>query len=125
ALARLPARQRPPYQALGAIGGALSNPAASGPGLYLIEFSVDNQPRAYSGQTRDLRQRLQQHLLCARMMGLSLAKHKVYVAQMPTLSDPQRRALERRIHTDMFANNANVLTNQRREMEQEILGYEW
>jgi hypothetical protein len=125
AVARLPARQRPPYQALGAIGGALGNPAASGPGLYLIEFTVNNQPRAYSGQTKDLRRRLQQHLLCAQMMGLSLANHQVYVAQMPTLSDPRRRALEKRIHTDMLANNANVLTNQRREMEQELLGDEW
>ena len=124
-MGRLPATQRPAYQALGPITGALTQAAASGPGLYLIEFTSNGRQRAYSGQTDDLRRRLQQHLLCGQMMGLPLAGHQVYVAPLPKLSDTQRRALERRIHGDMFAHSAGVLTNQRRELEMEVLGNEW
>lgn len=124
-LTRLPAAERPAYQALGAVGAALGDPRAAGPGLYLIEFFSDGRPRAYSGQTADLRRRLRQHALCAQMMGLSLAGHQVYVAPAPALSAFQRRALERRIHDDMFARHGGVLTNQRRELEMEVLGRQW
>lgn len=124
-LARLPAAQRPVYQALGPIVAALANPASAGAGLYLIEFQADGRQRAYSGQSANMRRRLQQHLLCARMLGLPVAGHQVYVAPMATLSPTQRRDLERRIHTDMMAQRPGVLTNQRRELELELLGPGW
>jgi hypothetical protein len=124
AIGRLPAAQRPAYVALGPITGALRDPRATGPGFYLIEFTVNGVQRAYSGQTGNLRRRLQQHALCGQMMGLPLASHSVYVAQS-SLPEAQRRAVEYRIHDDMFRTSAGVLTNQRRELEAELFGHEW
>lgn len=124
AIARLPAAQRPAYVALGPITAALRDSRATGPGFYLIEFTVNGVQRAYSGQTGNLRRRLQQHALCGQMMGLPLASHSVYVAQSG-LPEPQRRAVEYRIHDDMFRTAAGVLTNQRRELEAELFGHEW
>ena len=124
-LNRLPASQRPAYLALGSVTAAISDPRSAAPGLYLIEFTSNGQRRAYSGQSGNVRKRLQQHLLCARMLGLSLAGHQVYVAPLPALGAAQRRAMEQRIHTDMFARNGGVLTNQRRELELELLGPQW
>lgn len=123
-LGRLPVAQRPPYVALGSLTSALRDPRATGAGFYLIEFTVNGVQRAYSGQTGNLRRRLQQHALCGQMMGLPLAAHAVYVAQSG-LPEAQRRALERRIHDDMFRTSAGVLTNQRRELEAELFGNEW
>jgi hypothetical protein len=124
-LARLPAAQRPPYQALGTIAAAIADPRSTGPGLYLIEFTSAGRRRAYSGQSGNVRTRLLQHQLCARMLGLSLAGHQVYVAALPALNPAQRRALEHRIHTDMLTRQQGVLTNQRRELEVGLLGAEW
>jgi hypothetical protein len=124
-LTRLPASQRPAYRALGTVAAAISDPRSAGPGLYLIEFSSNGQRRAYSGQSANMRKRLQQHLLCARMLGLSLAGHQVYVAPLPAVAPAQRRAIEERIHTDMFARSGGVLTNQRRELELRLLGPQW
>jgi hypothetical protein len=124
-LARLPTSQRPAYQALGAIAAAIADPRSSGPGLYLIEFTSAGRRRAYSGQSGNVRTRLLQHQLCARMLGLSLAGHQVYVASLPALNQAQRRALEHRIHSDMLARQQGVLTNQRRELEVGLLGAEW
>ena len=124
-LARMPAAQRPAYQALGAIAAAIADPRSAGPGLYLIEFTSDGRRRAYSGQSDNVRTRLQQHLLCARMLGLSLTGHSVSVAPLPTLAKDRRRALEKAIHSDMFAHHRGVLTNQRRELELGLLGSEW
>ncbi|MES2256933.1 MAG: hypothetical protein V4724_00370 [Pseudomonadota bacterium] len=123
-LGRLPAAQRPAYLALGALTGALRDARATGPGFYLIEFTVNGRQRAYSGQTNNLRRRLQQHALCGQMMGLPLTAHQVYVAPS-SLSDAQRRAVESRIHDDMFRNQAGVLTNQRRELEVQLFGSGW
>ncbi|MBC7454596.1 MAG: GIY-YIG nuclease family protein [Massilia sp.] len=124
-LTRLPAGQRPAYLALGAVTTAISDPRSAAPGLYLIEFTSNGQRRAYSGQSSNVRKRLQQHLLCARMLGLSLTGHQVYVAPLPSLGPAQRRAMEQRIHTDMFARSGGVLTNQRRELELSLLGPQW
>jgi len=124
-LTRLPAGQRPAYLSLGAVTTAISDPRSAAPGLYLIEFTSNGQRRAYSGQSSNVRKRLQQHLLCARMLGLSLTGHQVYVAPLPSLGPAQRRAMEQRIHTDMFARSGGVLTNQRRELELSLLGPQW
>lgn len=124
-LTRLPAGQRPAYQALGTVAAAIGNPRSAGPGLYLIEFSSNGRQRAYSGHSGNVRKRLQQHLLCARMLGLSLSGHQVFVAPLPKVIPAQRRAIEARIHDDMFARSGGVLTNQRREMEMELLGPQW
>jgi hypothetical protein len=123
-IGRLPAAQRPAYIALGAITSALRDPRATGAGFYLIEFTVNGVQRAYSGQTGNLHRRLQQHALCGQMMGLPLSAHSVYVAPSG-LQDAQRRAIEYRIHDDMFRTSAGVLTNQRRELEAELFGNEW
>jgi hypothetical protein len=124
-LARLPSAQRPVYQVLGAISAAIADPRSAGPGLYLIEFSKDGRRRAYSGQSGNVRKRLLQHQLCARMLGLSLAAHQVHVAPLPALNPAQRRALEQRIHGAMLVRQQGVLTNQRRELEVGLLGTGW
>jgi hypothetical protein len=121
-LARMPGA--PNYLALGNLVSALRSPRTAGSGFYLIEFTVNGKRRAYSGQTGNLRRRLQQHALCGQMMGLPLAEHQVYVAPS-SQSAEQRRAMEYRIHDDMFTRHPGVLTNQRRELELELLGQEW
>ncbi|UMR29178.1 hypothetical protein MJ904_19055 [Massilia sp. MB5] len=123
-LGRLPAAQRPSYVAMGNVASALADPRTAGAGFYLIEFTVNGQRRAYSGQTDNLRRRLQQHALCGQMMGLPLSAHQVYIAPSG-IGDSQRRAIERRIHDDMFRSSPGVLTNQRRELELEVLGEIW
>ncbi len=120
-IARLPAASRPPYIALGNLTAALADPRSNAPGLYVIEFTVDGRQRAYSGKSQNMRRRIQNHQLCAHILGLPVAGHQVYIAPMASLTPTQRRALERRIHTDMFANHPGVLTNQRRELEAEML----
>ncbi|UTY59784.1 GIY-YIG nuclease family protein [Massilia sp. erpn] len=123
-LGRLPAAQRPSYIAMGNMASALADPRTAGAGFYLIEFTANGQRRAYSGQTDNLRRRLQQHALCGQMMGLPLSAHQVYIAPS-SIGDSQRRAIERRIHDDMFRSSPGVLTNQRRELELEVLGEIW
>jgi hypothetical protein len=124
-LNRLPSGLRPAYQHLGALPTVLAGGSPVGPGLYVIAFNVDGRPRVYSGQSANVRRRLQQHMLCANMLGLRAQDHQVYAAPAPTLSPTQRRDVERRIHTDMFARHPGVLTNQRRELEAELLGEAW
>lgn len=123
-LSRLPPAIQPAYVQIGSVLTALRDDRATGAGFYLIEFTVNNQLRAYSGQTKDLRRRLQQHALCGHIMGQPLSGHIVYVAKSG-LSEAQRRAIEWRIHDDMFRNQRGVLTNQRRELEVQLLGKEW
>ncbi len=125
AVARMPAAMQPVYVALGSVADAIRDPRSNVPGLYAIEFAVGGQARAYSGQSGNVRRRLQQHALCAQMLGLSLAGHRAFVAPLPALAAPQRRAIEQRLHTDMLARQPGVLTNQRRELEAELLGPAW
>jgi hypothetical protein len=117
---RMPAAQRPDYQLIGALPEALRDARATGPGLYMIEFDSSGRRRGYSGHSGNLRRRLQQHALCARMMGIDSAGHQVYVASMPSSTEAQRRGIEERIHDDMLVRHAGVLTNQRRELEWEF-----
>jgi hypothetical protein len=125
AVGRLPAPLRPSYVALGTLNDALRDPRSNVAGLYAIEFNVAGQPRAYSGQSGNVRRRLQQHVLCATMLGLPISGHRAFVAPLPSAAPPQRRDIERRIHTDMLARQPGVLTNQRREFEAELLGPIW
>jgi hypothetical protein len=124
-LGGLAATERPDYADLGSFAAALRDARSNKPGLYLIEFTVAGRARAYSGKSRNVRRRLQQHLLCATMLGLSVSGHRVFVAPLANLSPGQLRDIEKRIHTDMFANHRGVLTNQRRELEAELLGAGW
>jgi hypothetical protein len=122
-MGRVPEAAALRYLALGTLATALRDPNGRGPGLYVIEFDAGGRRRAYSGQTDDLHRRLLQHRLCGQMMGVDLSGHQVYVA--PLASAAQRRRIEQRIHDDMFANQRDVLTNQRRELELAVLGELW
>ena len=124
-LKQLQRSQRPAYKALGTMMAAIADGRSAGPGLYLIEFSSKGKRRAYSGQSDNIRRRLQQHQLCAQMLGFSLAGHQVYVAPLPEAAPAQRRAIEARLHDDMFKRSDGVLTNQRRELELALLGPQW
>jgi hypothetical protein len=124
ALRRLPAAVRPAYKPLGQLSDAVRTMGQHVAGLYLIEFDVDGRKRAYSGQSDDVRRRLQQHLLCATMLGLPVAGHRVFVA-VSDQPDGQRRLIEKGVHDKMFAHRPGVLTNQRRELEAELFGQSW
>ena len=122
-LGRIPQGASLQYQSLGNIEAAVKDPKGTGAGLYLIEFDTRDGRRAYSGQTDNLRRRLKQHHLCGKMMGLDMDRHVVYVA--PLSSAEQRRQAEKDIHGDMFTHRRGVLTNQRRELEMEVMGETW
>ncbi|MEO7497681.1 MAG: hypothetical protein ABIT83_11360 [Massilia sp.] len=122
---QLPPSQRPNYVRIGYLPDAVRQLGAADQGLYLIVFNSNNRTRAYSGQSGNLRRRLQQHLLCALMFDMPAHQHEVFIARTPGMSDAQRRAIELRIHTEMFASHRGVLTNQRRELEAELLGEAW
>lgn len=127
ALARM--ATAPTYQSYGPLAGAVAKVGANMAGLYLIEFDGPAGKRAYSGQSDDVGRRLRQHLLCATMLGLDVGKHKVFVAPLPSAA--ARRATEKDLHTQMGVkprkrgDPPGVLTNQRKELEAELLGEFW
>lgn len=118
ALRTLPAGPRPDYASAGTLGDAAEHPLARGPGLYLILFTVNGRPRAYSGLADDLRIRLQQHRRCARSLGVALDGHQVLVAPMPraSVSAALLRLTEKRIHSHVLGRHAGLLTNLRTEL---------
>ncbi|MDM5181079.1 hypothetical protein PO883_28245 [Massilia sp. DJPM01] len=130
ALQQMPPKERPVYKSYGFLRDAVNALKPNVAGLYLIEFTSDGRKRAYSGQAGSVRRRLQQHLLCATMLGLDVAKHKVFVAES-TLDRNARRDVEKTLHKNMGVGSAGsgkkkpVLTNQRTEFEAELLGESW
>jgi hypothetical protein len=128
ALGRLPAAQRPTYRRLGLLPEVVRGSAANGPGLYLIVFRDSGPRQAYHGQSNNGRRRLQQHLLCATMVGADASGFQVYMASTPPGSGAEsdrRRRIEFAIHNDMLQRHRGLLTNQRRELEVELLGEAW
>lgn len=116
---------RPVYVQVRNLPRAPDDPRTNVPGLYLIVFQRDGRWQAYSGQSGNVRGRLLQHRLCARMLGLPVDAHQVFVAAMPSATPAQRRDVERMIHTRMLAPSMRgLLTNVRREMEGEWSGQE-
>ena len=105
------------YTLIGNLDGAYAHRMAQGAGLYLIELP---KGRAYSGMSEHLRQRLQRHRLCAKVMGLDPKMYGVYVAT--PAADLRRR--EYALHDAMFKHAKGVLTNTNRELEAEIFGEE-
>jgi hypothetical protein len=128
ALSRLPAAQRPIYRRLGLLPEVVRGSAANGPGLYLIVFRDSGPRQAYHGHSGNVRRRLQQHLLCATMVGADASRFQVYMASTPPGSGAEserRRRIELAIHNDMLQRHRGLLTNQRRELELELLGEAW
>ena len=127
ALAKMSAA--PTYQSYGPLRDAVARVGAKLAGLYLIEFDGPAGKRAYSGQSDDVGRRLRQHLLCATMLGLDVGKHRVFVAPAPSAA--ARRKTEKDLHTKMDVKKRKpgdppgVLTNQRKELEAELLGEFW
>lgn len=127
ALAKMSAA--PAYKPYGPLRDAVAKAGANLAGLYLIEFDGPTGKRAYSGQSDDVGRRLRQHLLCATMLGLDVGKHKVFVAPLPSAA--ARRKTEKDLHTQMDVRKRKpgepqgVLTNQRKELEAELLGEFW
>lgn len=127
ALARMAAA--PTYKAYGPLAGAVAKVGPNMAGLYLIEFDGPAGKRAYSGQSENVGRRLRQHLLCATMLGLDVGKHKVFVAPAPSAA--ARRKTEKDLHAQMGVqprkrgDPPGVLTNQRKELEAELLGESW
>jgi hypothetical protein len=118
----------PGYQSYGPLREAVVRLGPAVAGLYLIEFDGPAGKRAYSGQSENVRRRLQQHLLCASMLGLDVARHRVFVAV--AASAAARRKAEKDLHAQMGVGGRSgtarsVLTNQRRELEAGLLGESW
>ncbi|NHZ95404.1 GIY-YIG nuclease family protein [Massilia sp. CCM 8734] len=127
ALARMAAA--PSYTSYGPLRDAVAKVGANLAGLYLIEFDGPAGKRAYSGQSDNVGRRLRQHLLCATMLGLDVGKHRVFVAPSPSAA--ARRKTEKDLHAQMGVkprkpgDPPGVLTNQRKELEAELLGEFW
>lgn len=117
---------RPNYVQVRNLPTAPEDPRSNVAGLYLIVFQSGGRWQAYSGQSGNVRRRLLQHRLCARMLGLPVDGHQVFVAAMPSASPAQRRDVEMQLHTRLLAPPLRgILTNVRREMETEVLGPSW
>jgi len=123
AVGQMPRALQPSYVPVAPLDRAPSDPRTHGPGLYYLEFTVNGQRRGYSGQARHMGQRLAQHRICAGMMGIAPSQVSVYVAAN-LADDADRRRRERVLHDTMFRHHQGVLTNQRRELEFEVLGEE-
>jgi hypothetical protein len=117
----LPAGKRPQYKPLGTVAQALARPETSGPGLYLLVFN--DGKRAYSGHSGNVRRRLLQHQLCAKMLGFDISRYEVYMHAMPNSARQQRRPIEFAFHDKALP--LRILTNQHREQEAEVMGESW
>lgn len=126
AVAALPANVTPPsYVDRGTLDQAIAfHKGRAEPGLYVIRFTVDGKRMGYSGKAENLAKRLMQHRMCAQMLGLSVAKHRVMTAVYPT-SASVRRDVEKRINDYVRTQNPGRFTNQRRELELAVLGETW
>lgn len=99
-----------------------------GAGLYLVTFTdKDGRRKAYSGETNDLGRRLLEHRRCAAMLGMSPSNYQLYVLRLPpTVTDGQRRVVEKKIHTQLREMpGRRVLTNRNLELEEELLSSRW
>lgn len=125
-LLAMPDGRRPRYVSLGMLPQAARNRDAATAGLYVIVFSSAGRRRAYHGQSGvDVRARLEKHLLGAVLLGLLpfVSGHEVFFALAPAGTDP--RAIELAINRAMLKPHPGVLTNQRHELEAEMLGEAW
>lgn len=123
ALAHMQPATRPDYQYIGMLKQAPINARTKGPGLYYLEFTVNGRRRGYSGMSNNMSERLEQHRICSGMMGIPPEQIDTYIA--PGLFDAaDRRLRERTLHDVMLTKFKGVLTNQRRELELELLGEE-
>lgn len=118
-----PGTLRPGYRFIGNLRDAPNHSRTKGPGMYYLEFTVNGRRRGYSGQANNMSERLAKHRTCAGMMGITADQVSTYVA--PDLFDAaDRRTREWTLHDIMFTRFPGVLTNQRRELEMELMGEE-
>lgn len=118
-----PGTLRPAYRFIGDLRQAPNHSRTKGPGLYYLEFTVNGRRRGYSGMSQNMSERLEKHRTCAGMMGIPPEQVATYVA--PDLFDAaDRRRREWTLHDVMLTRFPGVLTNQRRELEFELLGEE-
>lgn len=118
-----PGTLRPAYRFIGDLRQAPNHSRTKGPGLYYLEFTVNGRRRGYSGMSQNMSERLEKHRTCAGMMGIPPEQVSTYVA--PDLFDAaDRRRREWTLHDVMLNRFPGVLTNQRRELELELMGEE-
>jgi len=97
----------------------------TGAGLYIITFRKGGRPLAYVGVTGNLQERIRKHMLCGAVLGVPLRNYRLFVAQ-PTPDVKRLRAIEAAINAAMLLPaNRGETTNQRRELEMEIMGPGW
>lgn len=97
----------------------------TGAAIYIIAFRKNGQQRAYVGETKDIQKRIRKHMLCGAVLGVPLRNYRIYIAQ-PEVDADTRRRLEKAINAYMRRpENAGVVTNQRSELEMEVMGPDW
>jgi len=97
----------------------------TGPALYIITFRKGGKPLAYVGMTQDLQVRIRKHMLCGAVLAVPLRNYKLFVAQ-PTNDLDKLRAIESAINKAMLLpDNRGETTNQRSELEMEVMGPGW
>lgn len=113
------------FQDAGTLAAVRKAGTVKGPALYILTFRKGGKPMAYVGVTKDLQDRIRKHMLCGAVLGVPLRNYRVFVAQ-PSSDVTKLRAIEAAINAAMLLPaNRGETTNQRRELEMEVMGPGW
>ncbi|MFB9290053.1 GIY-YIG nuclease family protein [Pseudoduganella plicata] len=113
------------FQDAGTLAAVRKAGKVTGPALYIITFRKGGKPMAYVGVTKELQNRIRKHMLCGAVLGVPLRNYRVFVAQ-PTGDVKKLRAIESDINAAMLLpTNRGETTNQRSELEMEVMGPAW
>jgi hypothetical protein len=113
------------FQDAGTLAAVRKAGKVAGAALYILTFRKGGKPMAYVGVTKDLQNRIRKHMLCGAVLGVPLRNYRVFVAQ-PTTDVKKLRAIESAINAAMLLPaNRGETTNQRSELEMEVMGPGW
>ena len=103
---------------------AMADAKAKGPGIYTV---YRGGMRLYVGKSHDLRRRMQQHLLCLKIMGIDPSGYTVKLTPMRGATPDQLKSVELKVIKKWGRRNGGgMLTNSKtRELEEEIWGTAW
>jgi hypothetical protein len=112
---------RPQYRWRSTVANVLKKlPREGCAGLYLLVFGPEGRERAYSGESGNLRRRLEEHKRFGAMLGRDISNFNVFIHPMKGSTREQRRALEKAFNTSGLA--LKVLTNKQAEFEGAMTG---
>lgn len=104
ALQQMPPSQRPNFRYVGALSSIPRTLTENGPGLYMILFKrIGGRPeKAYVGISKNLKDRLLQHLWCLTHLGLPADGHRVFIAPRPGATRRQLKAAEKAVNNALI-----------------------